>query len=101
MDNFTLRRTDAARFLAQTQMGWFSCWNREPEGCRLSSWLNVICTGKRRCSEAASFPERGLPPPTLKHREHGKDHLSAEADRSGGQFEGGKLIPERSTEHST
>jgi len=55
----------------------------------------------RRCRRAASFSERRLPPPALNDREHGKNHLSAEADRSGGRFESGKLIHERSTEHST
>jgi|HubBroStandDraft_2_1064218.scaffolds.fasta_scaffold40068_5 hypothetical protein len=32
MDNFTLRRTDAARFLAQTQMGWFGLLESRTEG---------------------------------------------------------------------
>src|SRR5271155_1507915 len=50
---------------------------------------------------AASFSKRRLPPPALNDREYGKNHLSAEADRSGGRFESDKLMHERSTEHST
>ena len=32
MDNFALRRTDAARFLAQTQLGWFGLLESRTEG---------------------------------------------------------------------
>jgi len=32
MNNFALRRTDAARFLAQTQMGWFGLLESRTEG---------------------------------------------------------------------
>jgi len=32
MDNFALRRTDAARFLAQTRMGWFGLLESRTEG---------------------------------------------------------------------
>ena len=32
MDNFTLRLTEAARFLAQTQMGWFGLLESRTEG---------------------------------------------------------------------
>src|SRR5215472_14287756 len=64
-------------------------------------WLNAVRTGKRRCSGAMSFSERFLPPPDLHHREHGKDHLSAETDRSSQRSVRGKLIHERSTEYGT
>src|SRR5216684_39350 len=42
-----------------------------------------------------------LPSPDLNDREHRKDHLSGETDRSGERSVGGKLIHERSTEHGT
>src|SRR5258708_2390616 len=42
-----------------------------------------------------------LPSPDLNDREHGKDHLSGETDRSGERSVGGKLIRERSTELGT
>jgi hypothetical protein len=45
--------------------------------------------------------ERGLPPPALKYREHGKDHLSGETDRSRSDPYAAKLIHERSIEHGT
>ena len=100
MDNFALRHTDAARFLAQTQMGWFGLLESRTEGMSATELVERHLYWKAPLlGKAAS--ERGLPPPALNYREHGKDHLSAEADRSGGQFEGGELIPERSSEHST
>jgi len=67
MDNFALRRTDAARFLAPRWVG-SACWNREPKGCRLPSWLNAICAGKRRCSESP-FPNVAYRPPALYYGE--------------------------------
>src|ERR1700720_2516820 len=49
MDNFALRRTDAARFLAQTQMGWFglleltTCWT-----CSVGAFRRAFKSAARR-----------------------------------------------------
>jgi hypothetical protein len=51
--------------------------------------------------EPRPFSERRLPPPALNDWEHGKNHLRAEADRSKGRFESGRLIQDRPTQHST
>ena len=40
MDNFALRRTDAARFVAQTQMGWFGLSESRTEGISAAEWVN-------------------------------------------------------------
>ena len=99
MDNFALRRTDAARLLAQTQMGRFGLLESRTEGMSATELVERHLYWSAAVRKAAS--ERGLPPPALKYREHGKDHLSGETDRSRERPVGGKLIHERSTEHST
>jgi hypothetical protein len=101
MDNFALRRTDAARFLAQTQMGWFGLLESRTEGMSATELVERHLYWSAAVRKAASFSERGLPPPALNYREHGEDHLCSETDRSGGRFVRGKLIRERSTEHGT
>jgi hypothetical protein len=85
MANFVLRRTDAARFLAQNQMVGFGLLESRTEGmsatelveCPLPLYWNAPLFGDllfRTSPTAAS----------LNDRKHGKNHLSAETDRSGG-----------------
>ena len=59
MDNFALRRMDAARFLAQTQVGWFDLLESRTEGMSATSWLNAICIGA---------PLFGKPRPNVAYR---------------------------------
>jgi hypothetical protein len=99
MDNFALRRTDAARFLAQTQMGWFGLLESRTEGMSATELVERHLYWSAAVRKAAS--ERGLPPPALKYREHGKDHLSGETNRPSRRSISGKLIRERSTKHGT
>ena len=58
-------------------------------------------SGLRMSSTRPPVSDEALPSPDLNDREHGKDHLSGETDRSGGRFVRGKLVRERSTEHGT
>ena len=51
--------------------------------------------------DATACPDEALPSSDLNDREHGKDHLSAETDRSSRRSVRGKLIQERSTEYGT
>jgi hypothetical protein len=45
--------------------------------------------------------DAALPLPDLNDREHSKDHLRGETDRSGERSVADKLIRDRSTEHGT
>ena len=102
MANFPLRRANAARFLATHPDGWFGWLESRAEGrsatelveCRLD-WKAPLFGEPRR------FLKRCLPPQDLNDREHGKDHLCSETNRSGRRFVGGKLIHQRSTEYGT
>src|SRR5690349_7669992 len=82
-------------------MGWFGLFESRAEGMSVTELVapSVLESGAVR--KAASFSERGLPPPALNYRKHGEDHLSGETDRTGRRAVTGKLIPERSTKHGT
>jgi hypothetical protein len=90
MDNFALRRADAARFLAQTQMGWFGLLESRTEGCRLPVLVAPSVLESAAVWKAASVSERGLLLPDLNDREHSKDHLRGETDGSGERSVAGK-----------
>jgi len=51
--------------------------------------------------DTTACSDEALPPLDLNDWEHGKDHLSAETDRSSRRSVRGKLIHERSTEYGT
>jgi hypothetical protein len=46
MDNFALRRTDAAQLLAQTQMNWFGLLKSRTEGMSASELVERHLYGK-------------------------------------------------------
>jgi hypothetical protein len=96
MDNFALRRTDAAPILGPDPDGLVrpvGIANRRDVGYRVGRTPSVLESAAVR--KAASEP--GLPPPALNYRKHGEDQLSGETDRTGRRAVTGKLIHERST----
>jgi len=60
MNNFALRRTDAARFLAQTQMGWFGLLESRTEGISATELVE-----RHLCWKAPLF---GKPRPNVAYR---------------------------------